>query len=342
MIFKLVIVCVACGLGSFLLTGIILHIAKKKNIYDNVSDRKIHNRDIPRLGGIAIVSCFFLSLLLIHFFLFPVFSYKNLSALLVPAMIIFALGVYDDLRGASAPQKFLFQILSAILVYSFVAEIKYISIPMVGSVPLGKFSLLVTVFWIVLSINAFNLIDGLDGLLARISLYASISLVVIFFMANEKILGTLMLAQAASLLGFLPWNLYPAKIFMGDTGSMFLGFIFAVFSMVRSQKGPVVLSMSVPLIILFIPLFDTGWAFFRRIKEGRSPFTADKKHIHHRLLDKFGSHKKASFVLSTVSGVFSALGIVVAFSSVRYRTFYIFLALLLGLVLILVTKRERA
>ena len=341
MIIKLVIICVICAFSSFLLTRMVLYVAKRNNVFDNPSDRKIHDAMIPRFGGIAIVSCFFLFLLLVHFFLFPVSLYKNLSALLVPALIIFVLGVYDDLRGASAPQKFLFQIISALLVYSFVAKITFVSIPFIGSVALGKFSLLFTVLWIVLSINAFNLIDGLDGLLVRISLYASVSLAVIFFLKNENVIGVLLLGLAGSLLGFLPWNLYPAKIFMGDTGSMFLGFVFAVFSMVRSQKGAMVLSMSIPLIILFIPLFDTCWAFLRRIKEHKSPFVADKKHVHHRLLSKFGNHKKASFVLSSISGIFSVFGIVVAFLDVKYRTFFVLFALLLGVILILITKEER-
>jgi len=254
-------------------------------------------------------------------------NFKNLFPFLVSVVIIILLGVYDDLKGTGAPQKFLFQIIGALVVYSFVARIMYISIPFVGSVSLGKFSLLFTVFWIVLSINAFNLIDGLDGLLARISIYAAICLAVVFLLKNEKIMAVLLLGLVGSLLGFLPWNLYPAKIFMGDTGSMFLGFIFAVFSMAHSQKGAMVLSMSVPLIILFIPLFDTGWAFIRRVRERKSPFVADKKHVHHQLLKKFGSHRKASFVLSTISGIFSATGVVAAFLDVRYRTFFVLVIL---------------
>ena len=314
----------------FALTWLVLKIAIGKGWYDDPGERKIHSVKTPRLGGIAIVASLILSVLLGRLILRESFTVPhNFLLLYLPATILVFLGIFDDLKGANAVQKFFFQIVCGMIVYHLSFSIRYLSLPFIGSVKLGVLSPVVTILWVVFVINAFNLIDGLDGLLARIALYASLSLGVIFYIRNDIGLMLLALIMVGSLLGFLPWNLYPAKIFLGDTGSMFLGFLFAVFSMATSQKNPLSMSLLVPVVIILIPLVDTSWAFLRRIKKRQSPFKADQSHVHHYLLSLLGSHKKASFVLSSLSGFFSGIGIIVSKMNVRYRPVVLIAALLL-------------
>ena len=314
----------------FVLTWVVLRFAKLNEWYDDPGERKIHTVKTPRLGGIAIVASFFLSIFVGYLFFKDRFSIpRNILLLYLPVMIIVFLGIFDDLKGANAVQKFFFQIICGIIVYHLSFSIRYLSLPFIGSVKLGILSPVATVLWVVFVINAFNLIDGLDGLLARIALYASLCLGIIFYMRNERELMMFALILVGALLGFLPWNLHPAKIFLGDTGSMFLGFLFAVFSMATSQKNPLSMSLIVPVIIILIPLVDTSWAFVRRVKKRQSPFKADQSHVHHYLLSLFGSHKKASFVLSSLSGLFSGIGIIASEINVRYRPILLIAALII-------------
>ena len=341
MIKEFIVISVPGAATSFFFTGLALKIARRLKLFDAPSRRKIHKKGVPRVGGIALVVSFFACLSLSCFFAGFSPGVKFLLPLVIPALIIVLLGVYDDIKGANAAQKFSFQIICAVLVYCFSVRIDFISIPFAGTIRLGNLSLPLTVLWIVLTINAFNLIDGLDGLLCRIALYAAGSLVVVFFIANDPGSVLVFLLLAGTLIGFLPWNLYPARIFMGDTGSMFIGFIFAVFSMVHYQKGSLAVSLTIPMIILFVPLFDTGWAFVRRVGAGKSPFKSDKRHIHHRIFLKYGDHKKASFVLSTLSGFFSALGVVAVILNPAYRTIFVLFAFVAGLGLILLTRGKQ-
>ena len=329
MILKFIILFVFSLVMCFVLTWVALKLAIGKGWYDYPGERKIHAVNTPRLGGIAIVASFFLSVFLGWLILRASFNVpRNFLLLYLPAIILVFLGIFDDLKGANAVQKFFFQIVCGIIVYHLSFSIRYLSLPFIGSVKLGILSPVITVLWVVFVINAFNLIDGLDGLLVRIALYASVSLGVIFYMRSEIGLMIAVLVVVGVLLGFLPWNLHPAKIFLGDTGSMFLGFLFAVFSMATSQKSPLSMSLLVPVMIIMIPLTDTFWAFVRRIKKGQSPFKADQSHVHHYLLSFFGSHKKASFVLSSLSGLFSGIGIIASEINVRYRPVLLIAALI--------------
>lgn len=317
-----------------------LILARRKGWFDAVNERKAHHREIPRLGGIPMVLSFLICFGIACFFIRDRNHHLgNFAALYIPSLIILFLGIYDDFRGTNAYQKFFFQIVSAMIVFHLSYRIQYLSIPFMGTVRLGSvLSYFLTVLWVVFAINAFNLIDGLDGLLARIALYASLSMCVIFTIRGQIFLAGITLLLSASLLGFLPWNLYPARIFMGDSGSMFLGFIFAVVSMATSQKGPVAMSMAVPVLIAIVPFFDTLWAFGRRAAQGKSPFKADMDHIHHRIFRKTGDHRKASFFLSSLSGLFSLIGICAAFANPRYRAIIVLGAFFAG---ILILQRMR-
>ena len=342
MIRYIIILLISGAVTSFFFTGVVLRIAQRFNLLDTPSGGKIHTKGVPRLGGIALIISFFGCLFLTFFWTNTVICSKIrvLFPLIIPALIIVALGIFDDVKGANAVQKFSVQIACACLVYYFSIRIEYLSVPFLGTIPLGKFSLLLTVLWIVLSINAFNLIDGLDGLLCRVSIYAAGSLAVVFFITGNAGMAFILLLLIGTLIGFLPWNLYPAKIFMGDTGSMFIGFVFAVLSMARYHKGAMAMSLAIPLMILFVPLFDTGWAFLRRVAAGKSPFKSDTSHIHHRFFFKYGDHRKASFVLSSISGGFSALGIIAAFLGPKYRTIFVLLALTSGIGLLVLTREK--
>jgi len=322
---------------SFFGTWVVWSLAKRKKWFDVVNERKAHHREVPRLGGIPLVAsfmvCFGIVILLASRGKMP---HGSFTYLYIPFLIILFLGIYDDFKGANAYQKFFFQIISALIIFHLSYRIQFLSVPFSGSVRVGVFwSYFLTVLWVVFAINAFNLIDGLDGLLTRIALYASLSMLVIFFVRGQSFLAGITLILSAALLGFLPWNLYPAKIFLGDSGSMFLGLVFAVLAMASSQKGPVAMSMAVPILIVIVPFLDTLWAFIRRIMHGKSPFKADMGHIHHKIFMLMGDHRKASFILSSLSGLFSLIGIFAAFASPRYRGFIVGLAFLIGIVLFL-------
>ena len=227
-ILKVLVLSVAVGTVSFVATYSVIKIAYRLSLEKPERVQNVHKRHIPRLGGIAIVISFFIGLLLVLFLGFPNTLRKSFLPLYIPLMIIIFLGIYDDVKGTNALQKFFFQIICGLIVYQFSFKIKLISVPFVGSVALGNLSLPFTVLWIVLMINAFNLIDGLDGLLARIAMYASLSFSFIFFYRNDSFMGVLFIMMAAILAGFLYWNLFPAKIFLGDTGSMFSVYVLFI------------------------------------------------------------------------------------------------------------------
>lgn len=296
-----------------LLTPVVTAVAHRFGLLDVPNEgRKMHTRAVPRLGGIAVVTAFFAPIIGLAIYTNRISGLLYGDASLVSAMFggalaIAALGMYDDLRGASPRLKLTVQILVAVVMWVAGFRIELMGNPVGETLVLGSLSLPLTVLWIVGVVNALNLIDGLDGLAAGIALFASIVLFGVAFVDHKILLCLLTATLGGALLGFLFFNFNPAKIFLGDSGSMFLGFTLSIVSIWTQRKGATAVALVIPVIALGVPLLDTTLSFVRRVAKGQSPFQADREHMHHRLIALGLSHRHAVMTLYVVSGVF-ALG----------------------------------
>jgi len=290
----------------------IITVSLRKRLFDDPNEsRKIHKRIIPNFGGVAIFTGFLFSCSIF----IPSQVLPEANVLMAGGLVLFMIGLKDDIIGLSPGIKFVAQFASAFIV-AMVANIRisdlhgifgFYDIPYYASITL-------TVFFIVGIVNAFNLIDGIDGLAGSIGLILSVVFGVLFFKSGDLGWAYLATALAGALLGFLFFNVTPARIFMGDSGSLLLGFIAAVLSIKfmtvslteNVLAGPFVITSGAGLVtaILVIPVFDTLRVFTLRIMRGTSPFTADSNHIHHRLLSLGLSHVQATLVLASVNTVF--------------------------------------
>jgi UDP-GlcNAc:undecaprenyl-phosphate/decaprenyl-phosphate GlcNAc-1-phosphate transferase len=285
------------------LTPLVRRLAHRLGVLDHaLSSRKIHGRPIPRLGGIAIVIAFYVPLIALT--LFPtgvgelfLAQHVHVIGLFGGGLAIAVLGLYDDLRGAGAGRKFLVQFTVAGTLYYLGFRIEVLANPFGASIELGWASLPFTLFWIVGVINAMNLIDGLDGLAGGVALVAVIITFVISLQRGHPLMMLFSSALAGAIIGFLFYNFNPASIFMGDTGSMFLGFVLAVTAIQTNQKASTAVAVLIPAIALGLPILDTLLAITRRAFRGRPLFQADKDHIHHRLIALGLSHRQAVLVL---------------------------------------------
>jgi len=297
-------------LVSALLTPVLRRFALRHRLFDDhVSTRKVHGRPIPRLGGLAIALAFYVPLLALLFETSSVgeifYARTNLAtAFLLGGVGICALGLFDDLRGSGAGLKFIVQFGIAGALFYAGFRIDVLSLPFVGTIALGPLSLIVTLVWIVGVINAMNLIDGLDGLAAGVGLFGVATTFMLAAMRGDPIMMLFMAALGGALVGFLFYNFNPASIFMGDTGSMFLGYVLAVGSVQTSQKSTTAVAILVPILALGVPIADTALAMLRRAIRRRPIFSADRAHIHHKLLDLGLSQRQAVLVLYGVSIVF--------------------------------------
>ncbi len=290
-------------LAAALATPVVRAAALRLGWVDAPDARKVHEKAVPRVGGLAIAFAYFLPI-------FAVLMLDNrvqdalagrlwqVAGLAVGGVLIVALGLWDDLRGLNAPKKFAVQIAVAVLCWSiFEFRIERIANPFGDPIELGWFGLPVTVLWFVAVVNAINLIDGLDGLASGVSLIASLTLFVLAILWPNPVAGLSSIALSGALLGFLLYNFNPASIFMGDSGSLFLGFILASTGMIGSTKSRTIVAILVPIIALGVPFADTALAVVRRVLAGKSPFAADRGHVHHRLLALGFSHRTAVLIL---------------------------------------------
>ena len=270
--------------------------------------RRMHDHPIPRMGGLAIFFGFLLSVLV-----FLPLSLQ-LRSMLLGAVVIVILGIFDDIYALSAKLKFVVQIIAALMAVLGGNQITVLSnINVFSSEPyweLGWLSYPISVLWIVAITNAVNLIDGLDGLACGVSTISSMTLLVIALTVSEPDVALLMAALAGACIGFLPYNLNPAKMFMGDTGATFLGFILSTMSIQGLFKFYAVISFAVPFLILGLPIFDTAFAMIRRMAHGQSPMHADRGHIHHRLIDMGLNQKQAVATLYVISGILGLSAVV--------------------------------
>lgn len=318
---------------TFATTPLVRRFAFKIGAIDIPKDnRRMHKKPTPRIGGLAIIFGFTVATLC---FAQPS---RQLYGTLAGAAIIAVMGVIDDCKNLRAKLKFVIQIIAALVVVfagdikidvftnpNFLSDNPYWVLPEWLSVTL-------TVIWIVFITNAVNFIDGLDGLAAGVSAIMSISLVFISIRVGEYSIAILGIALMGSCFGFLPFNFNPAKIFMGDTGSTFLGFMLATLSIQGVFKSYAVISFAVPLLILGLPLFDALFAMIRRILRGQSPMTADRGHLHHRLVDMGFSQKQTVFILYAISGVLGITAVLLAESGVLRALLLVICVLILLLI----------
>ena len=295
------------ALGTALvLTPAVIAFARRTGALDQPDARKVHARPIPRIGGIGIYAAFMVSILvqLVFVELTPEFM-MSLIGLMVGGTIIVAIGIIDDYCDLPAKVKLLGQILAAVvLVVGFDVRIDFITDPLGDFIYLELFAIPATIFWIVGLTNTVNLIDGLDGLAAGVS---SIAAITIFLVAMEEgipFVAMVTAALAGAAVGFLYYNFNPARIFMGDTGSMFLGFMLAGISVVGAVKSAATIALIVPILALGLPILDTTFAIVRRMRNHRPIFKPDKGHLHHRLLAHGFTQKQAVLLMYVVSALF--------------------------------------
>lgn len=275
------------------------------------SSRKVHTKPIPRLGGVGLVAGFLAALLAAALMWPEAAASLRAQPLTLVAVVggvsLALLGLADDFLNLRARHKLLVQLAVAFGAWALGVRVEWLGAPFGMPQDLGLLSLPVTMFWVVGVVNAVNLIDGLDGLAAGVALFATLVCLALGLMAGDLVSVVLALALVGTLLGFLVFNFNPASIFMGDTGSMFLGFLLAVLSLRTAGHGQGAAAVLVPVVLLGLPLLDTTLAITRRAAMGRPVFSADKEHVHHRVMRRFGlKHRDTVLVLYAVCAVLGA------------------------------------
>jgi UDP-GlcNAc:undecaprenyl-phosphate/decaprenyl-phosphate GlcNAc-1-phosphate transferase len=310
-------------LTVMVLTPLVIKFAHKIGATDKPNHRKVHAKVMPRLGGLAIflgvVAGFFAAGL----------HHEKLTGISIGAVLIIILGILDDKYELSAKVKLMGQIVAAGIVVSTGLTIDFISIPFMAKINLGIWAIPVTIFWIVAITNAINLIDGLDGLAAGIS---SIGIATVAFMAGaagKSLILALALILLGSTIAFLFYNFHPAKIFMGDTGALFLGYSIGILSLLGLYKSVTLFSFIVPIIILGVPIFDTTYAIIRRVVNKKPIGAPDKSHLHHRILAIGLSHRNTVLVIYALGILFSAAAVVFETSTLWGSLLIVFGLLLL-------------
>jgi UDP-GlcNAc:undecaprenyl-phosphate GlcNAc-1-phosphate transferase len=295
-------------------TPILIKLGIKFGFVDQVNQRKIHRGAIPRIGGIGISLGTLLPILLLFYVHSGIEIRTNDSIFLffVGGLGISLVGLFDDIRGINAKVKFFFQIVIAVMATMHGALIQSLPMPW-GRLELGFFGYILTVFWIIGIINAFNLIDGMDGLSSGITLFSSLTIAMLAIVNDFLPTALVALALAGAVTGFLIYNFNPAKIFMGDSGSMFIGYILAVLSLRSQSKAHAVVSILVPIIAMGLPILDTTLAFMRRLLRHQSIFSADKQHIHHFLLSLGFNQRKTVLIMYSISIIFTILSMLMIF-----------------------------
>lgn len=327
---------------SFLMTPVVKTFAYKVGAIDVPKDaRRMHKVPIPRLGGLAIFIGFMVSILLFT----NVRGDHQMQGILMGAVVIVVLGVVDDTTPLPAMFKFMIQIVAALIPTFHGVVIHVISNPnLMSDNPywnMGILSIPITVLWIVAITNSVNLIDGLDGLANGVSAISATTMLVIALLVSESQVAVVMAALVGACVGFMPYNMNPAKMFMGDTGATFLGYILATMSIQGLFKFYAIISFAVPFLILGLPIFDTAFAFIRRIAHGQSPMHADRGHVHHRLIDMGLSQKQAVATLYVISAILGLSAVVLTTSGeLKAMMFFVALCIVAGVAARVVFPKE--
>ena len=298
---------------SFAMTPLVRSFAVKVGAVDVPRDnRRMHDHPIPRQGGLAIFLGF-----LVGVVLFGDLD-RQVQGILLGSVIIVTVGAIDDIVPLPALLKFAVQIAAAGVAVAFGVRIEHIANPIFGSdtqyISFGAWSIPITIFWIVGITNSINLIDGLDGLACGVSAISSLSILVISLVLGQTNIAVLLAAILGACLGFMPYNLNPAKIFMGDTGALLLGYVLSTISVIGLLKFYAVISFTVPLLALALPIFDTCFAIVRRLLKGQNPMSPDRGHFHHRLIDMGFSQKQSVAVLYSISAVLGLSAVIITTS----------------------------
>ena len=317
-------------LVAYVMTPPVKRFAEKVGAIDVPRDnRRVHDHPIPRMGGLAIFIGFVLSLI----FFVPM-STKVLG-LLVGSVIIAVMGGVDDIVSLNPWVKLAGQIVAALVAIRCGLVFDVISNPNIFAEEtyseIGWLSIPLTMLWIVGCTNAVNLIDGLDGLAVGVSAISSMTMLIVSLFVSEPVVSIILAALTGACLGFMPYNLNPAKIFMGDVGSQLLGFVLSTASIMGLFKLHAIITFFVPLLALALPLADTIFAFFRRILHGQSPFKADKGHFHHRLLAMGLNQKQVVAVLYGISAVLGLLAVLMAGDSMAVKIICLVAAFIISL-----------
>jgi len=300
--------------SALIITPLVRRLCQRFKFLDVPTDgRRVHKSAVPRLGGIAIFASFILTLSTL-----PLVSNlltdslrphtSQLFIILIPATLVLLLGVYDDLRGANAAIKFLGLGLIASLFYAMGGRIEVLAIPFVGAIHFHPvIGFFMTVFWLVGISNAFNLIDGIDGLAPGAALFSSLVILVVSLAGENPLMVVVALVLCGSLAGFLRYNFNPASIFLGDSGALFVGFLLASLSVLGAQKATTAVAVITPILAFGLPVVDTGMTLARRLISGRPLFQGDGEHIHHMLLARGWSQRRVVIILYAVCAVFGLL-----------------------------------
>lgn len=319
--YSLIFLAVVSFVIGIVLTPLVRNSSRSLGLTDKPGDsRKIHTRPIPRTGGIAIALSYLVAIcslfLLGSHAWIGALRHQELAMKLLPgAFLALAIGLWDDIRGANPYTKLLGQLAAASVAWWL--GVRITGVASFHTVGIGSY--LVTILWLMACMNAFNLIDGMDGLASGIGFFATITVLVGGLLQGNVALALATVPLAGALLGFLRYNFNPATIFLGDSGSLLIGFLLGSFGVIWSQKSATLLGLTAPVMALAVPLMDTGLAIIRRLIRGQHIFGADRGHIHHRLLDRGLSPRRAAIVLYGVCGLGAAFSLVVSVANNQFR-----------------------
>jgi UDP-GlcNAc:undecaprenyl-phosphate GlcNAc-1-phosphate transferase len=301
---------------SFVLTRIVRNFATARGwVSVPALERHLHLSPLPRLGGVAIFFSFFLTLavaLIVGHFergLHLGISHRLLFTILIPGFLVFSLGVYDDVYSVGPYVKFTVQAIAGALVYA--GGLRILDLPVLfGHHHFSNFiGFPLTILWVLAITNAFNLIDGLDGLAAGSALFSTLVVFVVALLSNSPAVALMTLVLAGAILGFLRFNFNPATIFLGDCGSLFIGFMLSALALYGAQKSPTIIAVAIPVVSFGLPILETALSMLRRFISGRPVFTADREHIHHKLLQLGFTHRQVVITLYAVSALFALLSL---------------------------------
>lgn len=342
-IYGLVLIPFICCL---IITPLVIKFAKKHGLVDIPKDnRRVHLKAMPRIGGVAIVLSMFIGLCIYYFFtrLTPTIALNDkFIGYVLGALVIFLMGLVDDIINLRARYKFIFQLLAASILYIYGISIAGIKIPFIYTdlIDFGFLSYPITLIWVIGVTNAVNLIDGLDGLAAGISAISATALLIIFITTSASLEAiTITAVLVGSTLGFLPYNFNPAKTFMGDVGSNFLGFTLATVAIMGFAKGYTMLAIIAPILVLGVPIFDTLFAMIRRLIAHRPMLQPDRGHIHHRLLKRGYSQRQAVIVLYSVTSILSILAVTII-SADFWKFVILIIAIIVFVIIGIIDKKE--
>lgn len=306
---------IALGAALFL-TPVIRRLAQRWGWLDVPQDgRHMHAAPVPRLGGVAIFAALAFALAVLPFIDNLVTQGlrargRELLAVFVSSTIVFLFGIYDDLRGTRARWKFLAQAAAGVALYALGGHVEAVTLPLGGSFALPPLlSFIVTLIWVVGISNAFNLIDGLDGLATGAALFAALVMFGVSLILGNAFVTVISIALVGALIGFLRYNFNPASIFLGDSGALFIGFLLAALSVTSAQKASTAVAVAIPIMAFALPVIDTGFAIVRRFISGKPLFEGDREHIHHKLLERGWSQRRVAIVLYGVCALFGLIAL---------------------------------